>query len=558
MAGAAVYIHDIRCGSVSDFDTLGVAAHHRLRHSMRTICIPHTELPGTSALFADYLYRFDRVARFYRHDPHNPASISRAAAEIDIPHQRRQDLIAVLRETNGESPALSMLELPDTVAIVTGQQVGLFGGPAYTLYKALTAAKLAHQLNNNGIRAVPVFWLATEDHDFQEINHCQVYGRGRRPVRLESGSAAAAGRPAGSVVIQESPLNLLRQTLSGLLHSDEITGLVEDAYQPGMTFGAAFKRLMERLLAGFGFIFIDPLDPGFRRLAAPLLSEAASRTAELSAALKLRGADLASAGYHAQVHFEDSTSLFFLLEDDARVSLKLKDGQYFAGSRAFSPADLAAEGERLSPTALLRPVMQDYLLPTAAYIGGPAEIAYLAQSEVLYRALLGRAPVPVSRSGFTLIDERSRMLMERYHLTLADCFHGEDALRRRVAQVLLPDELDATFQDSALDVRAAADKLRGQLHEFDPTLAAAMEKSKSKMLYQLEKIRKKAAAEALRRNSLADSAAGHISGLVFPNRHLQERYYSILPFLATHGLDLIDTIYENTQQGCPDHLMLTV
>lgn len=524
---------------------------------MRTICIPHTELPGTSALLADYLYRFDRVARFYRHDPHNPLSISRAASEIDIPHQRRQDLVSVLRKDNGESPALSMLELPDTVAVVTGQQVGLFGGPAYTLYKALTTAKLAQQLNSSGIRAVPVFWLATEDHDFQEINHCHVYGRGRRPVLLDATGDVELGVPVGSVVIQQSPIGQLRQALSGLLHADEVTGLVGDAYQPGMTFGDAFRRLMERLLAGFGFVFVDPMTPGFRRLAAPILSEAASRTAELSSALKLRGAELSAAGYHAQVHFEESTSLFFLLEGGARVNLKLKDGTYYAGSRALSPADLAA-GENLSPTALLRPVMQDYLLPTAAYIGGPAEIAYLAQSDVLYRALLGRAPVPVSRSGFTLIDERSRMLMERYHLTLADCFHGEDALRRRVAQVLLPDELDATFQNATLDVRAAADRLRGELHQFDPTLAAAMEKSKAKMLYQLEKIQRKASAEALRRNSLADSAAGHITGLVFPNRHLQERYYSILPFLATHGLDLIDTIYENTQQGCPDHLVLTV
>ena len=525
---------------------------------MRTICIPHTELPGTSALFADYLYRFDRVARFYRHDPHNPASIGRAASEIDIPHHRRQDLVSVLREINGESPALSMLELPDTVAVVTGQQVGLFGGPAYTLYKALTAAKLAQQLNSSGIRAVPVFWLATEDHDFQEISHCNIYGRGRRPVRLDASSAARPGRPVGSLPIGQAPLELLRETLSGLLYADEVCALVEDAYLPGQTFGAAFQRLMERLLAGFGFIFVDPMSPGFRRLAAPLLSEAAMRSAELSDALKFRCAELSAAGYHAQVHFEESTSLFFLLEDAARTSLKLKDGKYIAGSRTLSPADLAAAGECLSPTALLRPVMQDYLLPTAAYVGGPAEIAYLAQSDVIYRALLGRAPVPVSRSGFTLVDERSRMLMERYHLTQADCLHGEDALRRRIAQVLLPDSLDATFQDAILDVRAAADRLRGELHQFDPTLAAAMEKSKAKMLYQLQKIQRKTAAEALRRNSLADAAAGHISGLVFPNRHLQERFYSILPFLATHGLDLIDTIYENTQQGCPDHLMLTV
>ncbi len=543
---------------VSDFDTLGCVRVRETRHCMRTICIPHTELPGTSTLFADYLYRFDRVARFYRHDPHNPASIRRAADEVIIPAQRRQDLVAVLRETNGESPAVSALELPDTVAVVTGQQVGLFGGPAYTLYKALTAAKLARQLNDSGIRAVPVFWLATEDHDFEEVSHCQVYGKERRPVRLVAKGDGVPGKPAGSVILSESPLAQLRETLSGLLYADEIAALVEESYAPGMTFGEAFQRLMQKLLAGFGFVFVDPMSPGFRRLAAPLLSEAATRSVELSAALKERSRDLAAAGYHAQVHFEDSTSLFFLLENGVRRSLRIKDGNYLLGDRVLSPEDLAGYGPALSPTALLRPVMQDYLLPTAAYVGGPAEIAYLAQSEVLYRALLDRAPVPVSRSGFTLLDERSRMLMERYHLNLADCFHGDEALRRRVAQVLLPDELDSTFQDATLDVRSAVDRLRGQLHNFDPTLAAAMEKSKAKMLYQLEKIQRKTAAEALRRNSLADAAAGHIAGLVFPDRHLQERYYSILPFLATHGLDLIDTIYENTQQGCPDHLMLTV
>jgi bacillithiol biosynthesis cysteine-adding enzyme BshC len=525
---------------------------------MRTICIPHTELPGTSPLFADYLYRFERVARFYRHDPHDPAAIGHAAAAIEIPQERRCALAAALRETNGESPSLALLELPGTVAVVTGQQVGLFGGPAYTIYKALTAAKLANQLNESGIRAVPVFWLATEDHDLAEVDHCHVYGRGRRPVRLAAGQRAASGSPVGPVQIDAPPVGALKEAMAGLLYADEIVSLVEEAYTPGISYGAGFQRLLQRLLAGYGFVFVDPMAPAFRALAAPLLSEAAARSEELSGALKQRGKELADAGYHAQVHFEDSTSLFFLLENGARTTLKRKNGGYQSGERTLSPQELAAFGPALSPTALLRPVMQDYLLPTVAYVGGPAEIAYLAQSDVLYRALLGRAPVPVPRSGFTLFDERSRMLMERYHLTLSDCFHGDEALRRRVAQILLPEELDATFQDATLDVRSAVDRLRGELHDFDPTLAAAMEKSKSKILYQLDKIRKKAAAEALRRNSLADSAAGHVSGLVFPDRHLQERYYSILPFLATHGLDLIDTIYENTQQGCPDHLVLTV
>lgn len=526
---------------------------------MRTICIPHTELPGTSALFADYLYRFERVSRFYRHDPHDPASIARAAAEIDIPFSRRQDVVAFLRRTNGESPALSMLELPGTVAVVTGQQVGLFGGPAYTLYKALTAAKLAHQLNESGVRAVPVFWMATEDHDVQEIDHCHVFGRRRRPVRLSTGWSGKAGQPVGSLAAAEPPVEMLRQALDGLLYADEVTSLIEDAYQPGVTFGAGFQRLLERLLAGFGFVFADPMAEGFRALAEPVLRQAARQSAELAAGLQQRGRELAEAGYHAQVHFDDSTSLFFLMRNDGvRQGLKFKGGKYQAGTEVFSSEDLAQQAGSLSPTALLRPIMQDYLLPTAAFICGPAEVAYLAQSETLYRSLLGRSPVIVPRSGFTILDERGRMLMERYHLGLADCFHGEEALRRRVAQILIPEELENAFDDSILEVRSAADRLRGHLHGFDPTLAAAMEKSKAKILYQMEKIQKKTAAEALRRNGLADSAVGHIAGLVFPERHLQERYYSILPFLATHGLDLIDTIYENTQQGCPDHLILTV
>lgn len=541
-----------------EFDTLGGIRGGSQAGRMRTICIPHTELPGTSALFADYLYRFERVARFYYHDPHNPASIAGAAAQTSGTFARRQELISVLRRTNGESPSLSLLELPGTVAVVTGQQAGLFGGPAYTIYKALTAAKLARQLNSSGIRAVPVFWMATEDHDFQEIDHCHVYSRRRRPVRLAALGNGRSGQPVGTIPIDDPPVVQLRQALDGLLYADEVAGLVEDAYKPGATFGSAFQRLLEKLLAGFGFVFVDPLAEGFRQLAEPILHEVALRTTELSAALRQRGRDLAEAGYHAQVHFDESTSLFFLMEDGTRQSMRLKDGAYQTGSRSFSPDELARRAPSLSPTALLRPVMQDFLLPTAAYIGGPAEIAYFAQSEVLYRALLGRSPVFLPRSGFTLLDERGRMLMERYHLGLGDCFHGEESLRRRVAQVLLPEELEAAFQDSILDVRSAVDRLRGHLHEFDPTLASAMEKSKAKILYQLEKNQRKAAAEALRRNSLADAAASHIAGLVFPERHLQERLYSILPFLATHGFDLIDTIYENTQQGCPDHLVLTV
>jgi bacillithiol biosynthesis cysteine-adding enzyme BshC len=524
----------------------------------RTVCHPSTELPGTSALVADYLYNFGRVARFYDHSPHEPESVRRAALAAGVPDQRRLDLAAALRHSNGDSAAVDLLELPDTVAVVTGQQVGLFSGPAYTVYKALTAAKLARQLTESGIRAVPVFWLATEDHDFEEIDHCYSFGPAHRPIRLVARGAGQPEQPVGSRRIVEAPLAGLRASLEGLLYADEVFGLVEECYQPGRTFGEAFRMLLQSLLAGYGLVFFDPLDPAIRRLAAPLLAGALERADELSRLVLERDAALRAAGYHAQVHFEPQTSLFFWMDGERRLALRRNGDSFFHATRRLEHAELAAEPDRLSPNALLRPVMQDYLLPTAAYVGGPAELAYLAQSNVLYRALLGRSPVAVPRSGFTLLDERARLLMERHGLTLPGCLHGEEALKERIAAHLVPAELDAAFAGAIEQTTRAAGHLEASLAAFDPTLASAMAKSKAKMLYQLGKNRRKAAREALRRNQQVEEGAAHLAGLIFPERHLQERVYSLVPFLAKHGLELLDTLYEHTYRGCPDHLQLTV
>ncbi len=509
---------------------------------MRSICIPHTELPGTSKLFADYLYHFDKVARFYGHDPHDPESIRRAAREIRYPDARRQRLVDALRKLNGESEALAALELPETVVIVTGQQVGLFGGPAYTIYKALTAAKLARQLGKAGIRATPVFWMATEDHDFEEVKSVQIFDAGSLRRRLEATADRQPGEPVGGVSILSAPLEELTRSFSGSLHGDEVAALVEEAYRPGRTFGEAFRILLQRLLAGYGVVFLDPLMPEIREIAAPLLGEAYERREELSALVRARSKELEAAGYHAQVLFEEKSSFFFKLEGGRRVP---------AGGGPQQPA-------ALSPNALLRPVMQDYILPTAAYVGGPAELAYLAQSEPVYRALLGRMPVAAPRAGFPLLDERAHALMERHNISLIDCFHGEAALRDRIAARMIPEELHIGFEDTLSDVRNAVDKLLGPIERFDPTLGAAWKKSREKMLYQIEKNRRKTAREALRRQSQVETAATHLATLVYPDRRLQERSYSILPFLARHGLDLVDTLYEKLNAGCPDHLVTTI
>src|SRR5579885_576499 len=518
---------------------------------MEPACIRHTDLPSTSRLFIDFTYHFDRVARFYRHNPHHPEALADAARQIDYPDDRRAAMVQALRRQNGESASLDLLARPGTAAVVTGQQVGLFSGPAYTIYKAITAARLARDLTARGIPAVPIFWLATEDHDFEEVNHAWVFDASHNPVllRVDSGGVNGGQRPVGNIANESAPLDALASAIGSFPFGEEVIAAVRRAYAPGMTMGASFRALLASLLRRLDLVFLDPLDPEIRRIGAPLVAEALGAAAELKERLLDRNRELEAAGYHAQVHLDAKTSLFFLLENGERVPLRRAGSDY---------NDLRGRAAEISPNALLRPVMQDYLLPTVAYIGGPAELAYLAQSQVIYDRLLGRMPVVTSRSSFTLLEPRAEKLLQRYRLSVADTFIDEQALRERIARALAPPSIEAAFGDARDGVARHLDRLSRELEAFDPTLAASAGKARAKILYQLEKTRRKIEREIMRRDERAGSDAGYLAHLLFPHRHLQERFYSILPFLAKHGLELSGRIYDAARLDCPDHRVLTI
>ena len=522
---------------------------------MQPACIRHTDLPGTSRLFADFTYHFDRVAPFYRHDPRNPESFQKVAREIDYPSERRAALVSALTAQNRPSAlrdeSLRKLAQPGTVAVVTGQQVGLFGGPAYTIYKALTAARMAQRLSDQGIPAVPIFWLATEDHDFPEVNHAWLFdGQSQsHMLQAEASTASKGQRPVGWIALDQPPIAALKEVLRFMPFADEVIAAVEQSYVQGANMGASFQRLLEVLTRNLGLIFLDPLDPALRAIAAPFLAKAVTAAKDIQPRLVARNQELTDAGYHAQVHVDAGTSLFFVLDKGHRTPVRRKDGNY---------ADLAERAAEVSPNALLRPVMQDYLLPTVAYIGGPGELAYFAQSEVLYDALLGRMPVVMSRSAFTLLDGRSAKLLDRYKLTVDRALIPQNVLADMVAKTLVPQELKGSLESAAAKINAEVDRMKAELEAFDPTLAKALTNSRSRITYQLDRMLRKTEREALRRDERASAEAQHLSAMLYPHRHLQERFYSILPFLAQHGLDLVDRLYQHVELDCPDHRVFPV
>jgi bacillithiol biosynthesis cysteine-adding enzyme BshC len=520
-------------------------------------CLRYTQIPHTTRLFEDFSYHFERVARFYGHRP-DQGGIRDAVAELRYPDDRRAALVEALRHQNDDSPSLRELAKPGTVAVVSGQQVGLFSGPAYTVYKALTAVRIAQRLRDEGIRAVPVFWLATEDHDFAEVNHSWVFDFNHQPAVLRAQANPVSQQPVGSIRLRDIPLQELHELLRPFPFADEVLAKVAQAYTPERTMGAAFRDLLKNLLGKYDLLYLDPLDEHIRRLGAPLLREAVRSAADLKAELLQRDADLRAAGYHAQVHLEQQTSLVFLLDGDRRITLRRQNGDYITKDARYSPEELMERAEHLSPNALLRPVMQDYLLPTVVYVGGPAELAYFAQAQAIYKALLGHMPVVVHRAGFTLLDARAEKLLDRYTLDWAEIFEGEDRIREQIARRLVPPGLQQTAAGVLSEVQSALLRYTAGLNAFDPTLAAAMANSRKKILFQLSKIERKTAREAMRRDERAARDASFLAGLLYPNKHLQERLYTILPFLAKHGPGLIDTIHDRIELDCPDHQVLVV
>jgi bacillithiol biosynthesis cysteine-adding enzyme BshC len=502
------------------------------------------------------IYDFDRVRDFY---PWRPAVDSIVqAAPADFPDDRRAAIARALTPLNEGNPTLEKLGRRGVAAIVTGQQVGLFSGPAYTIYKALTAIRLAREVEARGVPAVPVFWLATEDHDLAEVDHAWLFGADYEPVNLRAAGPSNNGtRPVGNVAPENVPLADLRRALDGLPFAGEAMALIEKAYRPGASLGAAFASVLRELFAPYGLLLIDPMDTAVRAVGAPFMADAVARMPELVDAVMTRNAELAARGYHAQVLVDKQTSLAFLLDDGHRIALKRVNGSFVAPHRKWTADELAARAAELSPNALLRPVLQDYLLPTAAYVGGPAELAYLAQSQVIYAKLLGRQPVAFPRAGFTLLDERAAKRMRRYDLNLPGLLTDDQSLREKMSARLVPAELQQRLAATEQTVTGALETLSRELGRFDVSLNGALSTSRRKIEYQIGKIGRKTASQIMARDAQAAADAKSLSGLVYPEKHLQERLYSIVPFLAKFGPGLIGEIYNHVDTGNPDHRILT-
>jgi bacillithiol biosynthesis cysteine-adding enzyme BshC len=547
---------------------------------MSSECFPIAVLPHVSQLYRDYLALGESagdaaVRRWYGAEPFAGKWLGRA---VPVKHAGAlADLLELqaVKFGAGDAARTNIAKLrAGARAVVTGQQVVLFGGPLLTFLKAATAIARANEATKaTGVEHVPVFWLATEDHDLEEVDQVSLLTK-TSVETLRVGLKLAHAVPVGGVV-PGPELEAVLERASELLEFAPVSEWLRECYLTGAgeedgarpTLALAFGRLMARIFAEQGLIVMDAASRGFHALGASTLRCAIEYAAELQQSLIARSEELVKAGYHAQVLVTEGASLLFLLDETTgeRVALRRSasgngGAQWKAGGRIYSTAELIAileaTPERLSPNALLRPVFQDTLLPTAAYVGGPAEIAYLAQSAVLYEAILGRITPVLPRLSATLLEPAIAAVMDKDEVQLPDAMTTVEALAQRLGARAMPigGKRKLAAVGNAMETELAA--LTEYLAGMDESLGRAAEVSASKMRYQMDRLRRMAATFELQKEASLRKHAEAITLNVFPDGHPQERVVAGVWFMAKYGDGLVERLVGAAGNQCPGHVVV--
>ncbi|MGA2965863.1 MAG: bacillithiol biosynthesis cysteine-adding enzyme BshC [Terriglobales bacterium] len=546
---------------------------------MKSQSLPFAQVPHSSRLFLDYLAYAPAVRGMFPRSAIFSEWVKDESGRVVYDSARRGKVGEILERQNlawGASPkALANIERlrRGALAAVTGQQVGLFGGPLFSIFKALTAVKLAEEATAGGVDCVPIFWLATEDHDLAEVNHVALLAENGLPELLTVESHGISDAPVGTVKFGPE-ISPVVERAAALLGDSEAATWLREAYRPGETLGSAFALLFARLFAEWGVILLDPAAKEFHELAKPLFRAAIERASELDEALLGRGKALEASGYRQQVKVTAATTLLFAVQNGARTAVRRKSngnngvfvgkgsGEFAVGEEHISGKELldriTSAPENFSPNVLFRPVVQDFLLPTLVYTGGAAEVAYFAQAAVVYEKLLGRVTPILPRFSATLVEAKPERILTRYRLGLPDVFLGPETLREAIAARSLPPELQARFSEAYASAEQTMAALRESIGKLDSTLIAAADSVRMTMWKQINRLHGRASRAELLRNEVVTSHADALSHALFPHKALQEREVAGVSFVARYGLELLANLYRQIDPDSHDHRAIAV
>ena len=522
------------------------------------------DIPKNQNLFLDYLYEFENVKDFYKNnfrERDNYIELFNAIAESK--KGKPFKLSPILNEQysifhNVSAKTQKNIESIDsekTIAIVTGQQLGLFGGPLYTIYKIFTAIRLANHLKErfDDFKFIPVFWLEGDDHDFNEVRSINIFDNENRVLPIgykEEIEDDEAKQSVAKIVFDDSineVINNLETALRATDFTPELIQKIKDSYSPGKTFSQSFKELLFKLFDEFGLIIFDPQDIKVKQLLKPIYLKEINDYNLHTQKLISVSAELEEL-YHAQVKVKP-VNLFYHTEE-GRYSIEPVDEVFKLRRKRkqFNKEEITAEignnPERFSPNVLLRPICQDYLFPTGFYIAGPSEIAYFAQVTPLYDFYNLVSPIIYPRSSITIVEKNVAAALDKYELTMNDVFIGLTQLKEKVIADISENKIEDTFEESSNEIELIFDKLKENLFAIDKTLVDASSRYKEKIISSINELKSKAVKAQENKHEVTIRQLTRISNLLYPLENLQEREINFIYFYNKYGSDAIRKIYD--------------
>jgi bacillithiol biosynthesis cysteine-adding enzyme BshC len=530
-------------------------------------------LPWMRRLAIDYIFQFDKVAPFFAGDPQDRAAWADTLARVRAHHRPHAAIAAVVgaqlerrHAPAAARAAAATLADPAAVAVVTGQQAGLFGGPLYTLLKALTAIRLAARVRReHGTTVVPVFWIDAEDHDWNEIASCGVLdgAQGWREIRVAAPEGAGE-RPVAALSYTsevDSAIAALAEALPETEFTRELTDGLRRDYAAGRSVPEAFGRWLERWLGSLGLVVFDASDPAAKPFAASLFRaeiENAGRTTRLAIEA---GSRLTERGYHAQVTpSEASVALFDL--DTVRRPIKVAGDHLTIGDETISREALAqraaSQPQTFSPNVLLRPLFQDTIFPTICYIAGPNELAYHAQLRTVYDSFGVPMPLIHPRATATILDSAAIRFLTRYKVPFEDLEPRDERALNALLLAQLPPTVEKAVQDAEAEIAARLDTVIAAVPAIDPTLEGAARSTLGKIQHDIQALRGKILQAAKRRDETLRRQFASVRTQAFPDGVPQERQVGFVVFLNKYGPALVERLASELPLEGGMHWILTV
>jgi bacillithiol synthase len=530
---------------------------------------------GFSDLFNDYISDFQKVQNFYELDFHSLDNFKLRCETVRQDFKHRDAVYNILLRQNQSFDCdqstfvnINRLQEENTFAIVTGQQVGILGGPLYTLYKIFTMLKLTEQLNSkySDMKFVPVFWLESEDHDFEEVNHAKILNNENQlnDITYQVKPKSEIRGSVGEIAFDISVAAFIQEVSSSLPNSefkDKIIELLAKAYCPGVTFEKAFVQWINLLLPDSGIIFISANDKDVKKLLSGVFQKEIEEYPRTSQLVIQKSAELEK-NYHAQIK-PRALNLFFF-HKEGRYLIEPRENDFsLKGTRKFFTKDeliLIAKDtpELLSPNVVLRPISQDTILPTVAYIAGPSETAYFAQLKPVYKNFGISMPIIYPRASATIVEDKVARILEKYELNLENIYEGYENTSERVMNFVSEVKIEELFTDSNKRVIDLLNEMKFGLGYIDQTLLGALENTQLKIEAAIQVLKEKAHAAQKHKHEVALKQVEKVFNNVYPNGNFQERELNIINYLNKYGLDFHKWLMSELQFEKFEHQIIEI